>query len=60
MPYFGQEIFEKAEAKGPLTDKEYLDALEKDLRLSRRDGIDRRWTTSSSMRSSRRRAARPR
>jgi amidase len=41
MPYFGQEIFEKAEAKGPLTDKDYLDALEKDLRLSRRDGIDK-------------------
>ena len=32
MPYFGQEIFEKAEAKGPLTEKAYLDALEKDLR----------------------------
>jgi amidase len=41
MPYFGQEIFEKAEAKGPLTDKAYLDALEKDLRLSRREGIDK-------------------
>jgi len=41
MSYFGQEIFEKAEAKGPLTDKAYLDALEKDLRLSRAEGIDR-------------------
>ncbi|HEY1435822.1 MAG TPA: amidase family protein, partial [Thermoanaerobaculia bacterium] len=41
MPYFGQEIFEKAEAKGPLTDKAYLDALEKDLRATRREGIDR-------------------
>jgi amidase len=41
MPYFGQEIFEKAEAKGPLTEKAYLDALEKDLRLSRREGIDK-------------------
>ena len=41
MPYFGQEIFEKAEAKGPLTDKAYLDALEKDLRLTRQDGIDK-------------------
>jgi amidase len=41
MPYFGQEIFEKAEAKGPLTDKAYLDALEKDLRLSRAEGIDK-------------------
>jgi len=41
MPYFGQEIFEKAEAKGPLTEKAYLDALEKDLRLTRREGIDK-------------------
>jgi amidase len=41
MPYFGQEIFEKAEAKGPLTDKAYLDALEKDLRLTRQEGIDK-------------------
>ena len=28
MPWFGQEDFEKAETKGPLTDKEYLEALE--------------------------------
>src|SRR5580765_1699748 len=41
MPYFGQEIFEKAEAKGPLTEKAYLDALEKDQRLSRQEGIDK-------------------
>ena len=41
MPYFGQEIFEKAEAKGPLTEKAYLDALEKDLRLTRAEGIDK-------------------
>ena len=41
MPYFGQEIFEKAEAKGPLTEKAYLDALEKDLRLTRQEGIDK-------------------
>ncbi len=41
MPYFGQEIFEKAEAKGPLTDKAYLDALAKDLRLTRQEGIDK-------------------
>jgi amidase len=41
MPYFGQEIFEKAEAKGPLTEKAYLDALEKDLRLTRKEGIDK-------------------
>ena len=41
MPYFAQEIFEKAETKGPLTDKAYLDALEKGLRLSRAEGIDK-------------------
>ncbi len=41
MPFFGQEIFEKAEAKGSLTDKAYLDALEKNLRLSRKEGIDK-------------------
>jgi len=40
MPYFGQDIFIKAEAKGPLTSKEYTDALEKDQRLSRAEGID--------------------
>ena len=40
MPYFGQDIFVKAEAKGPLTDKEYLDALEANHRLARNEGID--------------------
>ena len=35
MPYFGQEILKMAEAKGPLTDKEYRDALEKSQRLAR-------------------------
>ena len=39
MPIFGQEIMEMAEGKGPLTDQEYLDALEKSKRLAR-DGID--------------------
>jgi len=41
MPYFGQEIFEKAQAKGPLTDKAYIDAVAKDARLSRAEGIDK-------------------
>jgi amidase len=41
MPYFGQEIFEKAEAKGPLSEKAYVDALAKDLRLTRAEGIDK-------------------
>ena len=40
MPYFGQDIFLKAEAKGPLTSKEYLDALETNHRLTRKEGID--------------------
>jgi amidase len=40
MPYFGQDLFVKAEAKGPLTDKEYLDALAKNRQLTRTEGID--------------------
>jgi amidase len=40
MPYFGQETFLKAQEKGPLTSKEYLDALAKNHRLSREEGID--------------------
>jgi amidase len=40
MLYFGQDMFIKAEAKGPLTTKEYLDALEANLRMARKEGID--------------------
>ena len=40
MPYFAQDTFIKAQAKGPLTEKAYLDALEKDHRLTRKEGID--------------------
>ena len=40
MPYFAQDIFLKAQAKGPLTSKEYMDALEGNHRLSRKEGID--------------------
>lgn len=40
MPYFGQDMFVKAEAKGPLTSKEYEDALEANLRMARKEGID--------------------
>jgi amidase len=40
MPYFGQDIFLKSEQKGPLTTKEYLDALDLNRRLSRAEGID--------------------
>jgi len=40
MPFFGQDLFVKAEAKGPLSTKEYLDALANDQRLARTEGID--------------------
>lgn len=40
MPYFAQDLFEKAQAKGPLTDKAYQDALALDHRLARTEGID--------------------
>ena len=40
MPFFGQEVFLKAEAKGSLTEQAYRDALEKCRRLSRDEGID--------------------
>lgn len=40
MPYFGQELFLRAEEKGPLTSKAYLQALAKNQRLSRIAGID--------------------
>jgi amidase len=40
MPYFGQDLFVKAQAKGALTDKEFLDALETNHRLTRTEGID--------------------
>jgi amidase len=40
MPYFGQELFLQAQAKGPLTDRAYQNALAKNHRLSRREGID--------------------
>jgi amidase len=40
MPYFGQEWMVEANSKGPLTEKAYLDALAKNHRLSREEGID--------------------
>ncbi len=40
MPYFGQDTFVKAEAKGPLTSYAYLEALAKSKRLARTEGID--------------------
>jgi amidase len=40
MPYFGQDLFVKAESKGPLTEKAYLDAVAKNHQLARTEGID--------------------
>jgi amidase len=39
MPWFGQETFIKAEAKGPLTEQAYLDAVAK-CRRGARDAMD--------------------
>jgi len=41
MPFFGQEIFLQAQEKGPLTDEDYLKALESMRTLSREEGLDR-------------------
>ena len=41
LSLFGQELMIQAQAKGPLTDKAYLEAREKCIRLSRTDGIER-------------------
>jgi amidase len=40
MPYFGQDVFLKAEEKGPLSSKEYLEAIEKNQQFARTEGID--------------------
>jgi amidase len=40
MLFFGQELLERAEAKGPLSEQAYLDARRKNLDLSRTHGID--------------------
>ena len=40
MPFFAQDIMVKSEAKGPLSDQSYLDALAKNRRLTREEGID--------------------
>jgi amidase len=40
MPFFGQDLFQKAQEKGPLTSEGYLKALEACRRLSRAEGID--------------------
>ena len=40
MPYFGQDLFIKAQAKGPLSNPEYLEALATCKRISQIEGID--------------------
>lgn len=39
LPYFGQEIFLQAQEKGPLTDKDYIEAHQRS-RKANREGID--------------------
>jgi amidase len=41
MPHFGQELFEQAQAKGPLTSPAYLKARALCERVARTEGIDR-------------------
>lgn len=40
MPFFRQETLLRAQAKGPLTERAYLEALETCRRLTRAEGID--------------------
>jgi amidase len=44
LRYFGQEIMEQAQKKGPLTEKKYLDELAKNRRLMGEQGIDATMT----------------
>ncbi len=39
MPFFGQELFERAQLKGPLTDPGYLKAREAAMRLAGHEGL---------------------
>ena len=45
MPHFGQELFERAARKGPLTDAAYRDARALSLKLARDDGLDAAMAT---------------
>jgi amidase len=40
MPFFGQELFVNAQAKGPLSDTDYVEARERGRRLAGAEGID--------------------
>jgi amidase len=44
MPYFAQEHFQRAEAKGGLDSKEYVEAVANNLKFSREEGIDKALT----------------
>ena len=46
LRYFGQDLFEKAEAKGPLTEPRSLEALTTSRRLSREEGLDAAFASS--------------
>jgi amidase len=45
MPWFAQELFEQAQAKGALTDAAYREALQKCRTLSRDEGLDALFAT---------------
>ena len=40
MPWFGQELLESSQARGPLTDQAYRDALQRSKSLAGEQGID--------------------
>src|ERR1700733_10408585 len=40
MPFFGQELFVEAQARGPLSDPQYLEAHARALRRAGAEGID--------------------
>lgn len=39
MPFFGQELFEQAQGKGPLSDAAYIKARDESRRLAGKDGL---------------------
>ena len=41
LAHFGQELFEQAEKKGPITDPAYKESLARLRRMAREDGIDK-------------------
>jgi amidase len=45
MPYFDQDLFVKAEARGPLSSKTYRDLEQKLSRAAKSEGIDRAMVT---------------